>query len=111
VLLTVIALVLVVLVAHALRDSSASAAPTAPSRETPDWTTLPPEPWSVTSQRNKMRELLAALGDNEPALIAAYADAERRGEVQRRSNDYGLSPEEYARRLLADGRKKGWLGA
>ena len=60
-------------------------------------------------QRDKMRELVARLGDREDALIAAYATAERRGEVTRSSNDYSLSPEDYARALLSDARRKGWI--
>jgi len=64
---------------------------------------------SVTSQRDKMRELYKQNAGDEQRTIAAYAAAERRGEVSRRSNDYGLNAEEYARRLLADGVRKGWI--
>lgn len=46
---------------------------------------------------------------DEDAVIQAYANAERRGEVSRRSNVNGTSPEEYARRLWYDGVAKGWL--
>ncbi|MDQ6771320.1 MAG: hypothetical protein M3Z54_15225 [Gemmatimonadota bacterium] len=64
---------------------------------------------SVASQRDKMRELYQGCAGDFDKTIAAYAAAERRGEVHRRSNDYALNPEEYARRLLADGVRKGWL--
>jgi hypothetical protein len=42
-------------------------------------------------------------------VVAAYAAAERRGAVQRASNVRDIDPEEYARRLYADGVAKGWL--
>jgi hypothetical protein len=64
---------------------------------------------SVASQRDKMRELYRQCAGDEEKTITAYASAEERGEVNRRSNDYALNPEEYARRLLADGLRKGWL--
>jgi hypothetical protein len=41
--------------------------------------------------------------------VAEYADAERRGEAPRRRNTSGLSADEYARALWADGVKKEWL--
>ena len=56
-----------------------------------------------------MRDLFARNNRNEDRTIAAYAAAERAGQVKRESNDYKLSPEEYAERLLADGIRKGWL--
>jgi hypothetical protein len=74
------------------------------------------EPWvpdkstgSVTSQREKMRELFKECGGNEEKTVLAYAAAERAGEVSRRSNDYALNAEEYARRLFADGVRKDWI--
>ena len=62
---------------------------------------------SVTTQRDKMRELFQANAGDEGKTITAYAAAERAGEVSRRSNDYALNSEEYARRLLIDGVRKG----
>jgi len=74
------------------------------------------EPWvpdksegSVTSQRDKMRELFQENAGDEEKTVSAYASAERAGEVSRRSNDYALNAEEYARRLFADGVRKGWI--
>lgn len=74
------------------------------------------EPWipdksegSVTSQRDKMRELFHEYRGDEEMTVKAYAAAERAGEVFRRSNDYELNAEEYARRLFADGVRKGWI--
>ena len=64
----------------------------------------------MPSQRDLMRDLYRKHRGNEDAIIAAYAAAERRGEVQRASNSYDLDAEEYAYRLLADGKKKGWIG-
>jgi hypothetical protein len=60
-------------------------------------------------QRHKMIELFYRFGDNEEILIREYAEAERRGEVIRKSNKNNMSPEEYAVWLLADARKKGWV--
>jgi len=62
-----------------------------------------------TTQRDKMRELFRKYPHDSAAAIKAYAQAERSGIVTRRSNDRGISPEEYASRLFADGLKKGWL--
>ena len=59
-------------------------------------------------QREKMRELFAQYGNTE-LLVRAYAHAEELGEVERRSNRYRLDSEAYARALLADGLRKGWL--
>jgi hypothetical protein len=56
-----------------------------------------------------MRELFRRHRGDEEAMIRAYADAESRGEVERASNARDLLPEEYARRLLEDARKKGWI--
>ena len=42
-------------------------------------------------------------------MVAAYARAEAAGEVQRKRNENGLTPEEYAKRLFRDGERKGWL--
>jgi hypothetical protein len=56
-----------------------------------------------------MRKLWAIHGPDEDRTIREYAAAERRGEVGRARNTYDISPEEYARRLLADGLHKGWL--
>ena len=53
-----------------------------------------------------MREFFRRFGHDDARIIREYAAAERRGDVQRTSNDYGLLPEDYARRLLADARKK-----
>lgn len=63
----------------------------------------------MASQRDVMRAIWAQLGPNERLVVEAYASAERRGEVARASNPTNLSPEEYARRLLHDGVKRGWL--
>lgn len=56
-----------------------------------------------------MRELFRVHGNSDQHLISAYAAAERRGEVARARNSSHMSAEDYARALLADARKKGWL--
>lgn len=66
-------------------------------------------PGSMESQRDKMRSLYATLGGDEELVVAAYAAAEKAGDVQRKSNDYGLNSGAYARRLFADGIAKKWI--
>jgi hypothetical protein len=59
-----------------------------------------------------MIEIFQATGGDRDNTIAEYAAAERRGEVPRKSNKNGISPEEYAMRLFADGvgdHNGGWL--
>ncbi len=61
------------------------------------------------SQRDKMRALFKAYGDDEAAVCSAYAKAEKDGKVARESNDYSIPAEAYARALWRDGISKGWL--
>lgn len=61
------------------------------------------------SQREMMRRIYAQCWSDEARVIREYAAAEERGEVLRQSNAYDMDAEEYARRLLQDGKKKGWL--
>lgn len=68
-----------------------------------------PSSLGVSRQRGKMIELFREMGGHPAKTVAAYADAERRGEVQRRSNKNGMPPERYAARLFADGKVRGWL--
>lgn len=62
-----------------------------------------------TTQRDVMRDLYRRCGGDHNRVIAAYAAAERAGNVRRASNVRGMEPEEYAERLYQDGIKKGWL--
>ena len=62
------------------------------------------------TQRDVMRDLNRRFGGDQDKVVAAYADAERGGDVKRASNIHGITPEEYARRLYADGVAKGWIG-
>jgi len=62
-----------------------------------------------TTQREKMRELFRTLGGAEDLVIRAYANAEARGEVRRKSNEHGLDAETYAQALYKDGINKGWI--
>jgi hypothetical protein len=61
------------------------------------------------TQRAVMRELFTKFRGDTERVISAYANAERNGEALRSSNTSDLKPEEYARALLDDGLKKGWL--
>jgi len=61
------------------------------------------------TQRQVMCDIYARSGRDRDRAIEAYAAAERRGDVPRRRNGRGISPEQYAIRLFADGINKGWL--
>lgn len=61
------------------------------------------------SQRDVMRALFKAFGDDETAVCSAYAKAERDGKVARDSNDYSIPAEAYAKALWRDGISKNWL--
>jgi hypothetical protein len=61
------------------------------------------------TQRDVMRDFYRRLGGDHDRVVAAYAAAERRGDVKRASNVRRMAPEEYAGRLYADGAKKGWI--
>jgi hypothetical protein len=61
------------------------------------------------SQRAVMRDFFRKYDGDTESIISAYANAERTGEATRSSDTAGLTPEEYARALLNDGIKKGWL--
>jgi hypothetical protein len=62
------------------------------------------------TQRDVIRDLNRRFEADQDEVVAAYAAAERRGDVKRASNVHGITPEEYARRLYADGVAKGWIG-
>jgi hypothetical protein len=61
------------------------------------------------SQRKIMQRLFVSHDRDIARTIAAYADAERSGEARRERNNSRLSAEQYARGLLKDGLRKGWL--
>lgn len=61
------------------------------------------------SQRDVMRGLVKRFGVDEERVVREYAEAERRGEVERKSNSHGYTPEQYARALWKDAVKKGWI--
>ncbi len=52
-----------------------------------------------------MREILGRVGYNRAAVCAAYAKAERANTVLRKSNENGLTPEQYAEALWKDGHR------
>ena len=56
-----------------------------------------------------MRQLFSRFHRKEESVVAAYADAESAGEVERKKNTRGISSREYAERLFADGIKKRWI--
>jgi hypothetical protein len=60
-------------------------------------------------QRAFMNDLVTRYGADEKTVCTLYALAERRGEILRRKNTHGITPEQYARALWKDGINKGWL--
>jgi hypothetical protein len=60
-------------------------------------------------QRDVMRQLYQEFKGNKEQTVRAYAAAELQGVVRRASNRYKSSPEVYAKALLADGIRRGWL--
>lgn len=87
------------------RAGTRSAYSAAPVTSPPQWM---PSPGKAT-QRDVMRRVWARWGPDEGRVVGAYAAEERAGVAPRRSNTRGESAEDYARRLLYDGIKKGWL--
>ena len=63
----------------------------------------------MLKQRDMMRRLIGKHGHNRGVVCREYAQAEKRGEVERRSNKHNVSPEAYARALWKDGGRKGWF--
>lgn len=61
------------------------------------------------TQRDVMRAIWARYAPDEERAVREYADAERRGDAPRKRNESGHTAEQYARALLSDGFKKGWL--
>ena len=61
------------------------------------------------SQRDVMRAIHRMHGHDSERVVREYAAAERRGDVVRKSNEADISAEDYARALLNDGERKGWL--
>ncbi len=79
---------------------------------TPAPRSMPARPRTVMrreSQRDVMARIYLAVGRDPERAVREYAAAERRGEVGRKSDKHGLDAETYARALLKDGQKKGWL--
>lgn len=66
------------------------------------------EVW-MAGQRDVMRRIWERCRPDEELAVREYAAAEQRGEVQRSSNSHDWSAEKYARALLNDGLRKGWL--
>ena len=62
-----------------------------------------------TGQREYMRKLYDRYGDQADILVREYANGERNRIVVRARNDYNLTPEQYARALYRDGKRRGWL--
>ena len=66
----------------------------------------PPKPMK---QIDMLRKLFAMYPDDDERIIEEYAKAERSGRVFRKSNDHGLSPEEYGRMYLRRARSRGQI--
>jgi len=61
------------------------------------------------SQRDYMRDLVKRFGVDEERVIREYAEAEKRGDVERNRNAQNLTAEQYAHALWNDAVKKGWI--
>jgi hypothetical protein len=70
---------------------------------------IPLPPGECMQQREMMRALVAKYGRDPERVCREYVFAEKRGEVTRRRNKNGVTPEEYARDLYRDGEQNGWL--
>jgi hypothetical protein len=75
----------------------------------PSISARPPKPARRETQRDVMARIFREAGRDEERAIREYAAAERRGDVLRKRNKHGIDAEAYARALINDGRKKGWL--
>lgn len=62
-----------------------------------------------SSQRKVMKDIWLRCGGDEAAAVAEYARMETAGEVNRGRNSRAVSALTYARKLLMDGKRKGWL--
>ena len=61
------------------------------------------------TQRNKMRDLFAHFRGDEDLTVNAYAKAEQRGEIARKSNSHNWNSVQYAKALLRDGKRRHWI--
>ncbi len=59
------------------------------------------------TQQELMRELYRKHGPSRETVCSAYAEAERSGLVDRKSNMHSMTPEQYASRLFSDVRARG----
>lgn len=62
-----------------------------------------------TTQRSVMRDIYRHFDGNHDKVVAAYAAAERLGQVGRASNIRGMESAEYAERLFRDGVRRDWI--
>jgi hypothetical protein len=60
-------------------------------------------------QREMMLALISKHGIDQDTVCREYAQAEQRGEVERKKNPHNISPEQYAQMLWRDGIRKGWI--
>ena len=60
-------------------------------------------------QRDKINELVARYGNNDESIVVTYAEAERKGEVERKNNSHNWDSVTYAKALLRDGKRKRWI--
>lgn len=97
---------------HSPRPSAPSARraispPPAPIGAAPR--SLPSTAATPGKQREVMRRLWNLHQPDRERVVREYARMEAAGSVERRSNTYSQTAEQYARRLLYDGLAKGWL--
>jgi hypothetical protein len=61
------------------------------------------------NQRDTMLALIRKHGHDSEKVCSEYSRIEERGEVARKSNQHGITPQNYARGLWKDGIRKGWI--
>jgi hypothetical protein len=66
---------------------------------------------SKPTQRDLMRSIYRTFCTDHRRVVTEYANTEKNGMVTRTKNTHDLNPEQYAKMLLADGLRKGWLRA
>jgi hypothetical protein len=60
-------------------------------------------------QHEYMVKLVERYGMDKERVVREYANAEERGDVERKSNTHGWTANQYACALWRDGVRKGWI--
>lgn len=91
------------------RDFPTNWPPPGQPSPTADARTPTVQPPRKRTQRDVMREAWRRANGDRAAATRLWVQAIERGEVERRSNQTGMPEEEYAKRLIYNGLRHGWL--